>query len=129
METLDKRSDEISPLLNLEEFTDIMNGCAPDALRRNSFMILRIVCMARYLKLKTQEIHEALQEAHSAMSLAKMSATRLPETNLASPSRTQRLPLDTKKPWSAPLHKPSATGWLSTTTSSCKDNSPWLNRN
>ena len=35
-------------------------------------MILRIVCMARYLELKTQEIHEALQDAHSAMGLAKI---------------------------------------------------------
>ena len=113
---LDKPSNTTLPLLSLEEFTGIMNRCAPNALR--------IVCLARYLELKTQEIHEALEEAHSAMSLAKMSETRLPETNLASPSRTQRLPLDTRTPWPAPLPKPSAPVWLSKTTLSCEDNSP-----
>ena len=38
--------------LNLEEFTDLVNGCAPDALLRNSFVILRMVATARYLHLK-----------------------------------------------------------------------------
>ena len=56
----------------MEEFTDIVNGCSPDALRRNAFAIFRIVCMARYFALKTQEVQEALQEAHSAMGLAKI---------------------------------------------------------
>ena len=50
---LDKRSNETLHLLSLEEFTDIVNGCAPDALVRNSFVILRIVVMTRYLQLKT----------------------------------------------------------------------------
>ena len=101
---LDKPSNETLPLLSLEGFTDIVNGCSHDALRRNSFVILRIVCMARYLELKTQEIHEALQDAHSAMSPAKIiperpiSATRLRQTDLASPNKTQRLPLDTTLP-------------------------------
>ena len=54
---LDKRSDEALQLLSLEEFTDIVNGCAPNALLRNSFAILRIVSMARYLQHKTQEIY------------------------------------------------------------------------
>ena len=70
----------------LEEFTEIMNGCSPDALRRNSFVILRIVCMARYLELKTQEIHEALKEAHSAMGLAKI-RPGLTEQDAASAAR------------------------------------------
>ena len=52
-----------------------MNGCAPDALLRNSFAIQRIVSMARYLQLKTQEIHEALQEAHKVIGLAKIIGT------------------------------------------------------
>ena len=56
----------------MEEFTDIVNGCSPDALRRNAFAIFRIVFMARYFALKTQEVQEALQEAHSAMGLAKI---------------------------------------------------------
>jgi hypothetical protein len=56
----------------LEEFTDLLNGCSPDALRRNAFAIFRIVCMARYFLLKTQEVHEALQKAHLAMGLAKI---------------------------------------------------------
>ena len=60
------------PLLSLKEFTDIVNGCALDALLRNSFAILRIVSMARYLQLKTQEIHEALKEAHKVIGLAKI---------------------------------------------------------
>jgi len=44
---LDKLSNGTLHLLSLEEFTEIMNGCAPDALVRNSFVILRIVDMAR----------------------------------------------------------------------------------
>ena len=51
---------------------DIVNGCAPDALLKNSFSILRVVSMARYLHLKTQEIHEALQKAHKVIGLAKI---------------------------------------------------------
>ena len=34
-------------LLNLEEFTDLVNGCAPDALLRNAFVILRMVVTAQ----------------------------------------------------------------------------------
>ena len=46
-------------LLNLEEFTDLLNGCAPDAL-----VILRMVATARYLHLKAQELHDALISVH-----------------------------------------------------------------
>ena len=85
---LDKPSKSVT-LLSLEEFTDIVNGCSPDALRRNSFVIFRIVCMARYLSLKTQEVHEALQEAHSAMGLAKISPERpTDETDLTEQDAT-----------------------------------------
>jgi hypothetical protein len=48
-------SAETLQLLNLVEFTDLLNGCAPDALVRNAFVILH---------LKSQELHEALKEAH-----------------------------------------------------------------
>ena len=34
-------------LLSLVEFTDLLNGCAPDALVRNAFVILRMVATAR----------------------------------------------------------------------------------
>ena len=51
-------------LLNLEEFTDLVNGCAPDDLLRNAFVILRMVATARYLHLKAQELHDALINAH-----------------------------------------------------------------
>ena len=34
-------------LLNVVEFTDLLNGCAPDALVRNAFVILRVVATAR----------------------------------------------------------------------------------
>ena len=60
-------SAEILHLLNLVEFTDLLNGCAPDALVRNAFVTaryLRVVVTARYLHLKSQELHEALREAH-----------------------------------------------------------------
>ena len=51
-------------LLNLEEFTDLVNGCAPDALLRNAFVILRMVATARYLHLKHKELYDALISAH-----------------------------------------------------------------
>ena len=38
-----------------------------DALVRNAFVILRMVATARYLHLKSQELHEALMEAHEMM--------------------------------------------------------------
>ena len=51
-------------LLNIEEFTDLVNGCTPDALLRNSFVILRMVATARYFHLKAQELHDAFISAH-----------------------------------------------------------------
>jgi hypothetical protein len=38
-----------------------------DALVRNAFVILRMVATARYLHLKSQELHEALMEAHGIL--------------------------------------------------------------
>ena len=51
--------------LNLEEFTDLINGCAPDALVRKFFVILCVVATVRYLHLKAQELHDALIDAHT----------------------------------------------------------------
>ena len=51
-------------LLNLEEFTDLLNGCAPDALVQNSFVIPHMVATARYLHLKAQKLHDAIISAH-----------------------------------------------------------------
>jgi hypothetical protein len=47
---------EILHLLCLVEFTDLLNGCSPNALVRNAFMILRMVATARYFHLKSQEL-------------------------------------------------------------------------
>ena len=60
-------SAEILHLLSLVEFMDLLNGCAPDALVRNAFVILRMVATARYLHLKSQELHEVLMEAHGTL--------------------------------------------------------------
>ena len=60
-------NSETLHLLSLVEFTDLLNGCAPDALVRNAFVILRMVATARYLHLKSQELHEALMEAHGIL--------------------------------------------------------------
>ena len=43
------------------KYVRFINGCAPDALMRNSFVILRMVATARYLHLKAQELHDALE--------------------------------------------------------------------
>ncbi len=60
-------NSETLHLLSLVEFTDLLNGCAPDALVRNTFVILRMVATARYLHLKSQELHEALMDAHGIL--------------------------------------------------------------
>jgi len=57
-------SAETLHLLNLVEFTDLLNGCEPDAFVWNAFVILRMVATAHYLHLKSQELHEALKEVH-----------------------------------------------------------------
>jgi hypothetical protein len=53
-------NSEILHLLSLVEFTDLLNGCAPDALVRNAFVILRMVATARSLHL--MEAHGILGE-------------------------------------------------------------------
>jgi hypothetical protein len=60
-------SAETLHVLSLVEFTDLLNGCSPDALLRNSFVLLRMVATARDLHLKSQELHEALMEAHETI--------------------------------------------------------------
>ena len=54
-------------LLDLDELTDLINGCASDDLVRNSFVILGIVATTRYLHLKAQELHDALISAHTTI--------------------------------------------------------------
>ena len=49
---LDFTAAETLHLLSLVEFTDLLNGCSPDALLRNAFVLLRIVATARYVHLK-----------------------------------------------------------------------------
>jgi len=56
-------SAETLHLLSLAEF----NGCSPDALVRNAFVVLRMVATDRYLHLKSQELHEALIKAHKTI--------------------------------------------------------------
>jgi hypothetical protein len=51
-------------LQSFEEFMELLNGCATDALMRNSF------AMVRYLQIMAQELHEALQRAHETIGLA-----------------------------------------------------------
>ncbi len=51
-------------LLSLVEFTDLLNGCSPDALVWNVFVILCMVATACYLHLKSQELHDALMSVH-----------------------------------------------------------------
>ena len=74
---LDFTAAEALHLLSLVEFTDLLNGCLPDALIRNAFVILRIVATARYLHFKSQSPSS--------------------RTNL------RPCPPSTKKPWLRPL--------------------------
>ncbi len=60
-------NSETLHLPSLVEFTDLLNGCAPDAFVRNAIVILCMVATARYLHLKSQELHEALMEAHGKL--------------------------------------------------------------
>ena len=53
--------------VSLVEFTDLLNGCSPDALVRNAFVLLYMVATARYLHLKSQGLHESLMEAHETI--------------------------------------------------------------
>jgi hypothetical protein len=78
-------SAESLHLLSFVEFTDLLNGCSPDALVRNAFVIVRMVVTARYLHYKSQELHEALP---------------MPAINRSPTSRTnsRQCPPSTKKP-------------------------------
>jgi hypothetical protein len=44
---------------------------------RNAFVILRVVVTARYLHLKSQELHEALMDAHETIGLEVDEKVRL----------------------------------------------------
>jgi hypothetical protein len=50
--------------LSLEESMELLNGCASDALVRNSFALVHIVATGRYLQLKIHELLEALLRAN-----------------------------------------------------------------
>ena len=84
-------NSETLHLLSLVEFTDLLNGCAPDALVRNAFVILRMVATARYLHLKSQELHEALMEAHGTLGDDAEERVRLREEGPAIEANAQRL--------------------------------------
>ena len=49
-------------LLNLEEFTELLNRCAPDVIVLYSFAILRTLVTARYLHAKVQGLHKFHEE-------------------------------------------------------------------
>ena len=86
-------SAETLYLLSLVELTDLSNGCAPDALVRNAFVILRMVASARYLHLKSQELHEALMEAHQTIGEEADERMRLREEGPATDANAQTVVL------------------------------------
>ena len=51
-------------LLNLEEFTELVIGCAPDVIVRHFFAILCTLVTARYLHAKVQGLHKELRAMH-----------------------------------------------------------------
>jgi hypothetical protein len=63
---LDDPIAETLHLLNLEEFTELLNGCAPDVIVRHSFAILHTLVTARYLHAKVQGLHKFLRPATAA---------------------------------------------------------------
>jgi len=69
-------SAETLHLLSLVEFTDLLNGCSPDALLWNAFVILHIAATARYLLLKSQELHEVLMTVHETIGLYREEKVR-----------------------------------------------------
>ena len=86
-------SAETLYLLNLVEFTDLLNRCAPDALVRNAFVILRMIATVRYLHLKSQELHEALMDAHETIGLEVNEKVRLREEVAAIDANAQTVVL------------------------------------
>ena len=80
-------SAETLYLLSLVEFTDLLNGCAPDALVWNAFVILRMVATARYLHLTSQE-H---MEAHGILGEDAEERVRLREEGPAIEANAQRV--------------------------------------
>ena len=81
-------NSETLHLLSHVEFTDLLNGCAPDALVRNAFVILRMVATARY-----QELHEALMEAHGTLGDDAEERVRLREEGQAIEGQAQSVVL------------------------------------
>ena len=60
-------------------------------LVRNAFVILRMVATARYLHLKSQELHEALMEAHGTLGEDADVRVRLHEEGPAIAANAQRI--------------------------------------
>jgi len=74
-----------------------LNGCAPDALMRNVFVILRVLVTARYLRLKSQELHEELMAAHSIIGHEVEEKVRLRGEVPASEANAQKVALLTNQ--------------------------------
>jgi hypothetical protein len=87
---LDDLVAETLHLLNLEEFTELLNGCAPDVIVRHSFAILRTLVTARYLHAKVQGLHKFLRAAHQDSKLGRLSSTQL-EAMASVPQSTEAL--------------------------------------
>ncbi len=58
---------------------------------RNAFVILRMVATARYLHLKSQELHEALMEAHGILGEDADERVRLREEGPAHEANARRV--------------------------------------
>ena len=102
-------NSETLHLLSLVEFTDLLKRCAPDALVRNAFVILRMVATVRYLHLKSQELHEALMEAHGTLGDDAEERVRLREEGPAIEANAQRVVLLTDQlSMPAPSQSPSS---------------------
>jgi hypothetical protein len=74
---LDDPVAESLHLLNLEEFTELVNGCAPDVIVRHSFAILRTLVTARYLHAKVQGLHKELRATHMEINDLEAERVRL----------------------------------------------------
>jgi hypothetical protein len=74
---LDDPVAETLHLLNLEEFTELLNGCTPDVIVQHSFAILRTLVTARYLHAKIQGLHQSLRGVHEEIGDMEAERVRL----------------------------------------------------
>jgi len=84
---LDNPVAETLHFLNLEEFTELVNGCAPDVIVRHSFAILRTVVTACYFHAKVQGLHKELRATH--MEIGNFEAEKAMPSRLGRISGTQ----------------------------------------